>query len=130
MNSPPLPPSVLVVEDEPLVRMIAAEALSAEGIPALEAGDGATALDLLEAHSEVAVLFTDFDMPGMDGAELGRRARELRPALEVIVTSGKRRLLDLSLPDHGTFLPKPYGLNTLIELVRSKLGAAGSVRRA
>jgi DNA-binding NtrC family response regulator len=123
-------PSVLIVEDEPLVRLIAAEAISSEDIEALEAEDAETALELLDAHPEVAVLFTDVDMPGMNGIELARRVHEARPGVELIVTSGKQRHLDENLPDHGTFLAKPYEMKKLIELVRRKLRSAGRGREA
>lgn len=122
----PPPPCVLIVEDEPLVRMIAAEAISSEDIAALEAEDAFSALAMLDAHPEVAVLFTDVDMPGMDGLELARRVLQARPGVELIVTSGKQSYPDESLPDRGTFLAKPYGMQALVDLVRCKLHAARS----
>lgn len=127
MTSAPQP-SVLIVEDEPLVRMVAVDAISGENIEALEAEDAASAPELLDAHPEVSVLFTDVDMPGMDGIELARRVHDMRPAIELIVTSGKHRHLDKDLPDHGTFLAKPYQMNKLVDLVRRKLNAAAPQR--
>ena len=69
------PPMVLLVEDEPLVRMTAADELDEAGFQVLEAKNADEALALLEAHSdEVQVLFTDVDMPGsMDGMALAER---------------------------------------------------------
>jgi YesN/AraC family two-component response regulator len=63
---------------------------------------------MLAQHPEIAVLFTDITMPAeMDGLGLATRVFQLRPDAELIVTSGRERLLDAALPAHGTFLPKP-----------------------
>jgi DNA-binding NtrC family response regulator len=61
-------------------------------------------------------------MPGeLDGLQLAEEASKRRPDLEVIVTSGARRIRDEDLPDHGTFLPKPYRPTELAALVSAKL---------
>lgn len=124
----PSQPAVLIVEDEPLVRMVVADTLVSQNIEALEAEDAASALELLDAHPDVSVLFTDVDMPGMDGIELARRVLEMRPAIQLIVTSGKHRHRDEDLPDDGTFLAKPYEMNKLVDLVQRKLDAAAQQR--
>lgn len=114
--------AVLIVEDEALVRMVAEDTLSDAGLETFAAGDAAEGLVLLEEQPSIAVLFTDLNMPGdMDGLELARRVHQLRPDVEIIVTSGKQRLKDSELPDDGTFLPKPYNARGLVGLVRSKV---------
>jgi CheY-like chemotaxis protein len=115
-------PAVLVVEDEALVRLVAVDALADSGLPSFEAGDAEEALRLLDDHSEISLVFTDINMPGeMDGLQLARKVHETRPDVELIVTSGQQRLLDRDLPDHGSFLCKPYRTSQLIALVRQKM---------
>jgi CheY-like chemotaxis protein len=106
--------TILVVEDETLIRIIAADALEESGFRVLEAGNANEALHILASHEEVAVLFTDINMPGeMDGLALARRVSSERPEIKVVVTSGKQWLDSSSLPDDGVFLPKPYRASQL-----------------
>lgn len=118
----PLPREVLIVEDEPITRIVAADAVAERGIMVWEAADADEALEVLNARPRVMLLFTDVNMPGeLDGLQLAEKASKLRPDLEVIVTSGARRFRDEDLPDHGTFLPKPYRPTDLAALVSAKL---------
>lgn len=115
-------PTVLVVEDEAFIRMEAADVLSDAGCNSLEAGDAEEALRVLDEHPEVRLLFTDINMPGaMDGLGLAKRVVKTSPDVALIVTSGKRRIADADLPDHGVFLPKPYCRSALVEAVQSQL---------
>jgi CheY-like chemotaxis protein len=109
MRTPVHTPTVLVVEDEALIRMFAADMLIDNGFAVLEAGDAAEALRILEEHDEVDVLFTDVNMPGpMDGLDLAGQAHDRRPDLGLIVTSG-RGTPDLArLPLSSIYLAKPY----------------------
>ena len=113
---------VLIVEDEAMVRMVAADALAARGIVAWEAGDAEEALDALDEHPSISLLFTDVNMPGdMNGIDLARRVNEVRPDIELIITSGATIIADDDLPDHGTFLGKPYPMDRLVQIVSTKL---------
>jgi CheY-like chemotaxis protein len=104
------PPVVLVVEDEALIRMGAADQLERNGYEVLEAGSAAEALAILKVRPEVRVLFTDIDMPGeFDGMELAERVHQRWPKVLLLVTSGRSSLHDADVPDHGMFLSKPYG---------------------
>lgn len=115
------PATVLVVEDEMLIRLNAVEMIADAGWNTLEASNSAEALLVLEEHSNVDVLFTDINMPGdMDGLELAQMVHKRRPNIGLVVTSGKRFLPDIILPDQGTFLPKPYTLNELVDVLRTK----------
>lgn len=102
--------SVLLVEDEPIISDIAVEALEEQGFE-VEAVDNAhDALRRLKSSSPIDILFTDVNLPGdMDGAALARRARELRPGLPVIYTSGSGPAIEQLQPVIGSmFVPKPY----------------------
>lgn len=121
-DRPSSPRVVLVVDDEPLIRMNAVDMLLDAGFEVLEAGDAADALRVLEAHPEVAVLFTDVNMPGeMDGIDLARRVHALRPDVHLIVTSGKVTPTKGTLPEQGAFLGKPYREQQFIALVEAAL---------
>ena len=117
-----IPREVLVVEDEPLIRMVAADALTDRGIMAWEAGDAGEALVVLEEHPSIGLVFTDVNMPGeMNGLSLAHEVSVRRPDVTLIVTSGAVAVNDDELPDHGTFLPKPYPTERLVNIVEQKL---------
>lgn len=102
-------PQVLVVEDEPLLRMDAADLVEEAGFVALEASNADDALQVLAANPDVAILFTDVEMPGsMNGLELAAQVRIHYPHIRIIVASGWVRLDPGSLPPEATFFPKPY----------------------
>ena len=116
------PKEVLVVEDEPLVRMVAADALADGGIMAWEAGDAGEALEVLERRPAIGVVFTDVNMPGeMDGLGLAHEVSASRPDVKIIVTTGAAMVPDEDLPKDGTFLPKPYPTHLLVSIVTRKL---------
>jgi CheY-like chemotaxis protein len=82
---------ILVVDDEPLVRVNAVDILEDAGFSTLEAEDAAQALKHIADHPEIGLLFTDINMPGeIDGLGLARLVHEDRPDLRVILTSGRR----------------------------------------
>jgi CheY-like chemotaxis protein len=113
---------VLVVEDEPIVRIVAADALADAGIVAWEAGDADEALKTLEQHPHIRVLFTDINMPGpMNGLGLARQVSASNPEIARVITSGAVTLTDGELPDRGTFLPKPSPTQRLVSLTAEKL---------
>jgi DNA-binding NtrC family response regulator len=117
-----IPKEVLVVEDDAMIRIVAADALGDRGIMAWEAADASEALQVLEQRPRIGLLFTDVNMPGkMNGLGLAHEVSVTRPEVELIVTSGAVTLADSDLPDHGTFLPKPYPPERLAEIVAEKL---------
>ncbi|MEJ7776443.1 MAG: response regulator [Sphingomicrobium sp.] len=112
----------LVVEDEPMTRMVAVDAISEVGVKVYEASDAGEALQLLGEHPQVSLLFTDIELPGgMDGRALAEEVHSMRPDVELIVTSGTNHLSDSDLPDSGTFLSKPYQTERLQNIVKKKL---------
>lgn len=109
----------LVAEDDPLIRMEAADALGDVGFDVLEAGTAAKALEQLEQHPEVALLFTDVQMPGpFDGLALAHEARRRWPQMPIIVVSGKATPSPAQLPEGARFLSKPYHSRVLERLIR------------
>lgn len=115
--------AVLIVDDEPFIRMAAADTLADAGLTPLEAADAGEALEILSGHPEIALIVSDVNMPGEDGVTLARRARRLRPDVGIILTSGRRHILAPEMPDGGEFLPKPYGARQLLAIILNKLGA-------
>jgi CheY-like chemotaxis protein len=110
--------SVLVVEDEALVRLIATADLRDAGCEVIEAENAEQALEALGEHPELAAIFTDINMPGdCDGLELARRVHDLRPDIRLIVTSGKAAPSGTELPPGVRFLAKPYDGPTMARLV-------------
>lgn len=102
-------PVVLIVEDEFLLRMDAVDMIEAAGFEAVEAANADQAIEILEARSDITVIFTDIQMPGsMDGLKLARAVRGRWPPIKIVATSGHVHVSEADLPDGGRFLPKPY----------------------
>ena len=113
--------SVLIVEDEALVRLIAVSMLQDAGFDTLEADTAEDALHLLEEHEGVCVLFSDVQLPGkMDGLALAQAVHDRWPAIGLLLTSGGVNVRRDQIPDDGQFLPKPYDANEMVEAVREK----------
>jgi DNA-binding response OmpR family regulator len=111
--------TVLLVDDDPDVRACVGELLRFEGFAILEAADGEDALRIAETLRPIEVLVTDINMPGIDGLELARRVRALRPAIGVLYMSGAPVHEVAALVLAGTvFLPKPFDADLLLERVR------------
>jgi two-component system, response regulator PdtaR len=113
-------PRILVVDDEPLLRLVNVDVLSDAGFEVLEAGNADEALRLLSDVKDIRVVFTDVEMPGqIDGFALADRIEALWPDIGVVVTSGRR------LPGEGfgagarCFVPKPYQFSEVVELIGS-----------
>ncbi|MCC5875477.1 MAG: PAS domain S-box protein [Candidatus Sumerlaeia bacterium] len=117
---------ILLVEDDELVRHFAEFQLISLGYLVFVASNGPEALDVLQQHPEIDLLFTDIVMPGgMNGRQLADRAKELRPDLKVLYTSG---YTDNAIVHHGRLDPgakllgKPYGKAELARKIREVLG--------
>lgn len=107
---------VLIVEDEPLLRMFAVDIVEEAGFETLEASNADEAISLLEAHSEIRILLTDIDMPGgMDGLKLAAAVRDRWPPVAIIVVSGKQRPSPDDMPHGSVFFPKPYDPDQLAQ---------------
>ena len=108
---------VLIVEDEPFVRLTGADLLAEAGFEVLEAGNGDEALRILEATPEVRVVFSDVEMPGsLDGLGLARRICQRWPSIGIVLTSGHRVRAEM-IPREGRFLAKPYAGPVLVRQI-------------
>jgi CheY-like chemotaxis protein len=135
-SKPKKPTTVLIVEDEAVIRFELAARLKGMGLVVLVADGADDALSLLETHPEIRVLFTDVMMAGsMDGVRLANQARRRWPPVKIIVTSGLAHLDIQALPEDCIFLPKPYAPDQLTGALTQLLAggrphAAGGWQRA
>jgi DNA-binding NtrC family response regulator len=117
---------VLVVEDEPLQRMLAVDLVEDAGFVAIEAENADVAMLTLDHRSDIQAVFTDIDMPGsIDGLKLAACVRDRWPPIEIIVTSGKAARAPAELPMGSVFLPKPYDPGRLTALLREMVRHGG-----
>jgi len=101
---------VLVVEDEPLLRMLAVDFIEDAGFEVVEAENADLAVAFLEARSDIRIVFTDIDMPGsMDGMKLAAAVRDRWPPIEIVIVSGHKRPA-VDLPERSVFFSKPYDI--------------------
>ncbi len=102
---PPAKTIILVVEDEPLLRIAAVDMVESAGFEAVEAADATEAVRILEARSDIRIVFTDIDMPrGMDGMKLAACIRDRWSPIMIILTSG---YMDAPCPIAACFFPSP-----------------------
>ena len=114
--------TVLVVDDEPTVRMLVTDVLEDLGYRALEAGDGASGLKVLQSDARIDLLVTDVGLPGgMNGRQVADAARSVRPGLTVLFITGYAENAVLS---HGHLAPgmyvltKPFDMSVLGTRIR------------
>ena len=117
--------TVLLVEDEPMVRAVAERALTRHGYTVITASNGEEALEVIDRGEEIALMISDVVMPGMDGPATVREARKTRPDLPILFMSGYaeeqlRKSIDL---DNVAFLPKPFSVQELAEAARRAIDA-------
>ena len=102
-------PIVLVVEDEPLLMMMAVDLVEEAGFEVLEARDADEAVRILESRTDIRIVFTDVDMPGsMNGIRLAAAVPDRWPPIEILVVSGHVKLTADQLPSRSAFFSKPY----------------------
>ena len=114
--------TVLVVEDEALVRLDIVDCLEDAGFVVEEAANAAQAIQILERQKDIRLIFTDVDMPGsMDGLKLAAYVRDRWPPIQIIVTSGHVSVRDDQIPAGGRFFPKPYDRPEITRAIREMI---------
>jgi CheY-like chemotaxis protein len=114
--------TVLVVEDEPVVRGVILEMLGEQGFRTLEAVDGPSGLKILRDHARVDLLITDVGLPGMNGRQLADQARETRPDLKILFITGYAESVAISegfLQPGMEMITKPFDLDHLSQRIRA-----------
>jgi two-component sensor histidine kinase/DNA-binding response OmpR family regulator len=118
-----VPRSVLVVEDEMLLRMRAADMVEDAGFNPVEAVNADDALAILESRSDIELLFTDIQMPGsMDGLKLAFAVHERWPLIKIILVSGQLKLTDDEKPAESRFFGKPLDVKQMIAQMQDMIG--------
>jgi two-component system, response regulator PdtaR len=114
----PVRTSVLVVDDEPLLRLALVDLFEDAHYTVLEAGSAAEALDVLRVSPDVRVVVTDIQMPGsMDGLRLAQYIHDAYPPIALIVASGAVTPGEHELPVTAIFMPKPVNFAALLAQV-------------
>jgi CheY-like chemotaxis protein len=114
-SPPPHPPTILVVEDDALVRLVTVEFLEDSGFKVVETGNAAEAIDVLTTDGPIDAVFSDVQMPGdMDGLELARWISREKPEVKVLLTSGK-------VPDQPgqPVVAKPYDMEAVARRLKA-----------
>ncbi|WP_283193694.1 response regulator [Rhizobium sp. AN80A] len=113
---------VLVVEDEPLLRLAGIDLIEAAGYEAVAASDATEAIAILESRDDIRVVFTDVDMPrGVDGMRLAAIIRDRWPPIKVIVVSGHIEDPGDMIPAETVFFSKPYREEQIVATIRQML---------
>jgi DNA-binding NtrC family response regulator len=112
-------PVVLVVEDDYLIRKGAVAIIHDAGFQVVEADNADDALEILEADSNVHIVFTDIQMPGsIDGLKLAKFVKDRWPPIKIVATSGRLGVDSVDLPNGVVLVPKPYDPDRLVETLR------------
>ena len=111
---------ILVVEDEPLLRMVALDLVAEADCEALEAANADEAMALLQSRSGIRVIFTDVDMPAgsMNGLKLAAAVRDRWPPIAIIIVSGHYKAKQEKLPPGALFFCKPYPHDVLVAAMK------------
>jgi two-component sensor histidine kinase/CheY-like chemotaxis protein len=122
-DRPTTAPNVLVVEDEMVLRMRAVDIVEEAGFTPVEAVNADEALAILEARSDISLLFTDIQMPGsMDGLKLAYAVHKRWPGIKIILVSGQIKLTDAEKPTNSRFFGKPLGVAQMVAELREMVG--------
>jgi two-component system, response regulator PdtaR len=116
--------SVLVVEDESFVRLVAVEAIQTAGFRTYAAANADEAIECLERHPDIHFVFTDINMPGsMNGVRLTHCVRDRWPPVQFIVTSALAKFGETELPRGSEFVSKPYSPEQIVHKIEIMSGA-------
>ena len=114
----PTASTILVVEDDAIVRMLIVDVLEELEFAVLEAADAEKALEVVEdIHQTIDLMMTDMGLPGMDGKQLAAKVRELRPTLPILFASGYAENIDVSTGMQ--VIAKPFSIDQLRDKVKA-----------
>ena len=125
---------VLVVEDDPILLLHSTDLIEGAGFDVIEARNADEAIAILEKRTDIAIVFTDVEMPGtMDGLKLARAVRERWPPVHLILASGRTSPLADEMPAGSRFFAKPYNdaalVNALHDMAKRSLTPGPSANR-
>jgi CheY-like chemotaxis protein len=125
LGHPLVPAVVLVVEDEMLLRMRAVGMVEDAGYTSVEAVDADEAVAILESRSDIALVFTDIQMPGsMDGLKLAHTVHRRWPPIKIILVSGQLKPANVDIPADSRFYGKPLEAKEMIAELQNMIGLA------
>jgi CheY-like chemotaxis protein len=115
--------AVLVVDDEPAVRMLVMETLEEQGYIAIEAADAIAAIEILKSPGRIDLMVTDVTLPGQNGKQLADAAKLLRPGLKVLFMTGYAHNIGVGNGGAGgmEIITKPFSLDGLAKKVRAMI---------
>ena len=117
-------PSILVAEDESLLRMVAVDMLEAAGYHVIEVESGDEGAKVLAGGQDIAGLVTDIQMPGaIDGCALAKITHDMHPNAVIVVVSGNRIPDVRELPSGAKFIGKPYDVRQVLRTLEQMLGS-------
>ena len=117
---------ILIVEDEPFLRMAAADFVGEAGFTVVEASNADEAVMLLETRGDIRLIFTDIDMPlgSMNGLKLAAAVRDRWPPIRIIIVSGHGFPEKTQMPFGARFFSKPYDETRIVDVMHEMLEAA------
>jgi CheY-like chemotaxis protein len=122
-DRPIVPVVVLVVEDEMLLRMRAVDMVEDAGFRSVEAVDADEAIAILESRSDIAMMFTDIQMPGsMDGLQLAHTVHKRWPPIKIILVSGQLKPANADIPANSRFYGKPLEAKEMTAELQRMIG--------
>lgn len=116
--------TILVVEDEPLLRMAATDFVEDAGFDVVDVANADEAITILESRMDIRLVFTDIDMPGsMNGLKLAAAIRDRWPPIDIVIVSGHGRPTPADLPPRSLFFSKPYDETNVAAALRELVAA-------
>lgn len=124
-SSPALLPTILIVEDDELLKLLTVDIVEEAGFATLEASNAEEAIAILAAQPDIAMLLTDVNMPGsMDGLKLAHVVRARWPHIKIVVVSARGDISAADMPVDSQFFRKPYHADAMVSAIHSLMGDA------
>ena len=118
--TPPPRPIILLIEDEPLQRIFLSDLIEEAGFEVIEVGSAEQGVAVLEARTDIRIVFADLDMPrSIDGLRIAAAIRDRWPPIEIILTSGRTSPAMEMIPARSCFVAKPYVTSQIVSAIQS-----------